>query len=93
MLWKYRYSLKNDERYKKGIVKFLLSVNWRKKKEVIEALEMLDEWDIGLEQAMPMLSDIFSANENYPPIEHPIKCQEIRKRAILCLENEDVNTI
>lgn len=68
LLWKYRYSLKNDERYKKGVVKFLLSVNWEKEKEELEAIEMLSEWDIDIEQAIPMLSNIFSSNENYPAI-------------------------
>ena len=68
LLWKYRYSLKNDERYKKGVVKFLFSVNWEKEKEELEAIEMLSEWDIDIEQAIPMLSNIFSSNEDYPPI-------------------------
>ena len=72
LLWKYRYSLKNDERYRKGVVKFLLSVNWKRNKEEGEALEMLSKWEIGLEQAIPMLSDLFSSNEYYPS-EIPVK--------------------
>jgi hypothetical protein len=66
LLWKYRYSLKNDESFKKGVVKFLQSVNWTRTKEESEAMDMLQDWEIDPEQALPMLSVIFSANEIYP---------------------------
>jgi phosphatidylinositol 3-kinase len=93
LLWKYRYSLKNDESFKKGIVKFLQSVNWTRAKEECEAIEMLNDWNIDPEQALPMLSVIFSANQIYPATIITDRCQEIRKYAISCLEKEDINTI
>lgn len=51
LLWKFRYSIKRDENYQKGLVKFLKSVNWNAYKEANEALEMLKDWKIELEQA------------------------------------------
>ena len=33
LIWKYRYCIKNDESYKKGVVKLLQSVNWSKAKD------------------------------------------------------------
>ena len=93
LLWKYRYSLKNDESYRKGVVKFLQSVNWAKQKEEAEAIEMLQDWDIDPEQALPMLSCIFSANEIYSQDIAKERCLYIRKRAIECLRKEEIGNL
>ena len=43
-----------------------MSVNWASVKEQTQAIALLKEWaEIGLEQALPMLSGFFSLNEVY----------------------------
>lgn len=80
LLWKYRYSLKKDERYRKGVVKFLQSVNWKSNpKEEYEAIEMLQDWHFDQEQVLPMLSNIFCANEIYTLGIAKERCIDIRK--------------
>jgi phosphatidylinositol 3-kinase len=93
LIWKYRYFIKNDESYKKGVVKLLQSVNWSKAKDEWEALEMLQDWTIDPEQALPMLSSLFSANEIYTIGIAKDKCIDVRRRAIECLNKEDLKTI
>ena len=93
LLWKFRYSIKNDERYSKGIVKFLKSVNWDSSKESNEAMEMMKDWKFGHEQALSMLSDMFSANDLYSQGIAKEKSKYIRINAIKCLDKCDIDTI
>lgn len=93
LLWKYRYPIKADKQYRKAVVKFLRSVDWTKEKEENEAIEMLQDWEFDIEQAIPMLSVLFSANDLYPSEIQSKRCVDIRKCAIQVLNREDTETL
>lgn len=93
LLWRYRYPIKKDKRYRKGVVKFLRSVDWESEKEANEAIEMLHDWEFDTEQAMPMLSVLFSANDIYKRGIALDRCVDIRRRAIEVLEQEAIDTL
>jgi hypothetical protein len=60
LLWHYRYSLMTNKR---ALVKFLMCVDWSKEKEELESMSMLKRWaEIDIDQALPLLSYLFSAN-------------------------------
>lgn len=65
LLWHYRYSLTSN---KKALVKFLQCIEWTKEKEELEGMRMLKKWvEIDVEQALPLLSWMFCANQVYTP--------------------------
>lgn len=63
LLWHFRYHLLTNKR---ALVKFLMCVDWSKEKEELEGISMLKKWaEIDIEQALPLLSFLFSANPIY----------------------------
>jgi hypothetical protein len=89
LLWHYRYSLTTNKR---ALVKFLQCVEWTKEKEELEGMSMLKKWaEIDIEQALPLLSFMFCANNIYLPKGAAFPNQfsrfnEIRTLAVKCLE-------
>ena len=75
------------------MVKFLSSVDWDAEKEANEAIEMLQDWEFDVEQAIPMLSVLFSANDIYQIGIAKNRCVDIRRRAIAVLEEEDIDSL
>mmetsp|Transcript_44427 Transcript_44427/g.43096 ORF Transcript_44427/g.43096 Transcript_44427/m.43096 type:complete len:127 (-) Transcript_44427:1455-1835(-) len=62
-IWYFRYSLMEN---KKALVKFLKCIEWAKEKEEKEGMALMKKWaDIDLDQALPLLSYSFSANDIY----------------------------
>jgi phosphatidylinositol 3-kinase len=100
LLWHFRYSLVPNKR---ALVKFLLAVDWSKEKEELESMSLLKSWaEIDIDQALPMLSYLFSANEVYKPKagtsfpNYQSRFNEIRAIAVKCLEKqspEQINSI
>ena len=75
------------------MVKFLSSVDWDAEKEANEAIEMLQDWEFDVEQAIPMLSVLFSANDIYQIGIAKNRCVDIRRKAIAVLEEEDIDSL
>ncbi len=49
-------------------MKFLKCIEWTNEKEEQEAMRMLKKWaEMDIEQALPLLSFSFSANDIYSP--------------------------
>lgn len=96
LLWHYRYSLMTNKR---ALIKFLMCVEWSKEKEELEGISMLKKWaEIDIEQAIPLLSYLFSANNIYqaPGPAFPNQYQrynEIRSLAVKCLDKQSVDQI
>ena len=59
----------------------------------MHVLEMLQDWEFDIEQAIPMLSVLFSANDIYELGIAKNRNVEIRKWAISVLNEEDTDTI
>lgn len=87
---------------KRALVKFLLCIEWTKEKEELEGMAMLKKWaEIDIEQAIPLLSFMFTANGIYIPKGPAFPNQfarfnEIRGVAVKCLEKqtpEQINSI
>jgi len=96
IIWRYRYSLTGN---KKALVKFLQCIEWAKEKEENEGMQLLKKWaEIDIEQALPLLSYHFCANEFYPAQSGSVNSRfnEIRAVAVKCLEKQtfaDLNQI
>ena len=83
MIWRYRYSLLER---KEALPKFLRVVDWENEKEEKEALALMNKWvKIGVEQALPLLSCLFCANQFYVNKVYPC-LKEIRSYAVKCLD-------
>ncbi|ODQ80167.1 hypothetical protein BABINDRAFT_161146 [Babjeviella inositovora NRRL Y-12698] len=58
LLWKFRYYLTRDKR---GLTKFLKSINWKDQAEVNQAVGLLSSWcDIEIDDALELLSSNFN---------------------------------
>jgi len=70
MLWKFRYWLKNN---KKALIKFLQCVNWKKSREEILGLDLMNKWEtIDIADALGLLSHEFA---NLPIVRnYAVKC-------------------
>jgi Phosphoinositide 3-kinase family, accessory domain (PIK domain) len=96
LLWHYRYSLTSNKR---ALVKFLQCVEWTKEKEEVEGMQMLKKWaEIDIEQALPLLSFMFCANNIYlakgPAFGRQFaRFNEIRAIAVKCLDKQSVEQI
>ena len=85
LLWRFRYSLIENG---KALPKVLLSADWSKPSDEKEALNLLTQWaEIYIEQALPMLSSLFCANEYYNKgNKHYQAFKPIREHAVKSLE-------
>jgi len=97
LLWYFRYSLIPNKR---ALVKFLMCVDWSKEKEELESMSMLKRWaEIDIDQALPLLSYLFSANEIFKPKNgssfpnYQSRFNEIRQLAVKCLEKQSTDQI
>jgi hypothetical protein len=95
LIWHFRYSLTSNKR---ALVKFLLSVDWGKEKEEQEAMNILKKWvEIDTEQALPLLSFMFTANEIYLDrlifANQIARFNEIRTLGVRCLEKQNSDQI
>jgi len=69
LVWRYRYFYQDR---KDALIKMLMSADWDNEKEEKEAISLLKNWaPIELEQAVIMLSFIFSLNPLYQTKTHP----------------------
>jgi hypothetical protein len=68
-------------------------VDWESGKEGEEAIEILQDWEFDIEQALPMLSVLFSANDIYEQGVAKERFVEVRKRAIDILDREENDTL
>ncbi len=98
LLWKYRYTLLGDPAFAEtALPKFLKSVNWLKQKEETEALSLLRVWpEVNIQNALPLLSFDFCANNVYNKKAIPEGFKEIRQFAVKCLgkaTNEEIDSI
>lgn len=93
MIWKYRYAIKKDLELRKGVVKFVQSVDWERKNTSIEAIKILQEWDIDFESALFLLSWKFCANPIYGFGIAKERCSEIREIAVKCLEKQKTESL
>ena len=97
-IWKYRYTLLGDPAFTEtSLPKFLKSVNWLKAKEEQEALSLLRVWpEVNIQNALPLLSLDFCANNIYNKKAIPDAFSEIRQFAVKCLgkaTNEEIESI
>lgn len=96
IIWRYRYSLIENGR---ALGKFLQSARFHVENELKETMRIFKRWSqIELEDALPLLSIKFAANAIYKEeIQHDRQLakvyNEIRKRAVQCLEKQSTDTI
>jgi hypothetical protein len=95
-IWIYRYSLVENG---KALHKFLQSANIEEEEILNEATRLFKLWtNINLEDALPLLTNKFAANRVYNErIEQNDGLRkfynEIRRKAIKCLESQSIETI
>lgn len=85
--------MKNHTNLKRGVVKFLKSVEWDKKKTSNEAIKLLAEWDIDPENALFLLSVKFCANNIYGLGIAKDKCKIIRDYAVKSLNKSSTDNL
>ena len=92
-MWTYRYAIKKDLELRKGVVKFVQSVEWESKHMATEAIKILQEWEIDFESALFLLSWKFCANPIYGFGIAKERCWEIREIAVRCLEKQKTDSL